>query len=404
MIYLRRIKCRILLLLFLFLQSAPIGPVSAFSTNRKELSQNSLGFSILRSGIWHGPEARRVSAFVRAPIGVESRVAFPRLRPNRESQALHALHGDSDPTNGNENPGASNIFGRIWNGVKRLFGAGDMAGVPLVTGLTKLPATHVAQMLPMQSMRSLQSLNLPVTLQSADSHPTTAQGAETSPYAQLIRAQPSVVMSKFLEKASQRVRDAAKSTVGALVGSFYRYCVETTMITSSDRLSVLIHSMQMTGYMLWNAECRYCLSQQLFGEPASKDSPQEKAPDSTVNKGKTHNVTPHLRDELVPPHNTDCLLWYIKKLPDDTANALFDNMTTGVLDAMHESTDMTVESLTGVAMNQQQPQAGTGTPPRVIVQQTGSSCIQLCFWHLALGYCLRDQEAKMELQNALKGT
>ncbi|GIX65809.1 signal peptide-containing protein [Babesia caballi] len=301
----------------------------------------------------------------------------------------------------------SSVLGRLWRTVKRLFGAGECRhDIPLDAGMARFALPAGSRVLPSAGLRQFQTLNFLMPLPAADGAQNSA--ADASPYAHLVHAQPSALMSRFVEQAPLRVREAVKSTVGALVGSFYRYCVETTMITTSDRLVALIHSMQMTGYMLWNAECRYCLSQQLQSEPAAADPPPSPAAVEPPAGGRV--AAPQLKAEIVPPYNTDSLLWYIKRLPDETANALLDSMTTGVLDAMQESSDLVVESLTGMALGQsapppspQQP-APSGTTPRIILQQTGSSCVQLCFWQLALGYCLRDQEAKLELHHALKSS
>ncbi|KAK1441726.1 hypothetical protein BgAZ_500580 [Babesia gibsoni] len=386
------------LLVYLVIQVTLLLTVSC--VKRRHLSHKSHG--IVHDGLRrskHTPAGRHY-AFVLGPVAVESHATASPLTPKRSLHAIGVFHRDDGHIGDDDDILPGNILRILWNSVKGLFsGLADGVGIPLVPDVNKLPAAHGHHIIPLQNLKALQALNMPLAFAGVD-HTGGNLGPDASPYAQLIRSQPSVVMNKFLEKASQRVRDAAKSTVGALVGSFYRYCIETTMITSSDRLSVLIHSMQMTGYMLWNAECRFCLSQQLVPEPSSQDDEASAEPDPQTN-AKTINVIPQFRDELVQPYGTDSLLNYIKQMPDQTANALLDNMTTGVIDAMQESTEMTVESLTGVAIGQQQP--GSGGHHRVIVQQTGTSCVQLCLWHLALGYCLRDQEAKIELQNALKG-
>ncbi|GBE62139.1 signal peptide-containing protein, putative [Babesia ovata] len=294
------------------------------------------------------------------------------------------------------NPGS--VLGRLWKTVKRIFGGRDARGeLPVAPGAV----TNRLRALNVQGMRPAPVFNFQLALPVADGA-SGADNSDASPYGPLVNSQPSAVMSMFVERAPLRVREAVKSTVAALVGTFYRYCVETTMITTAERLSALIHSMQMTGYMLWNAECRYCLAQQLQPEPITKESTTSSSPEAADNAGA------QLKDDIIPTYNTDSLLSYIKRLPDDTANSLLENITTGVLDAMQDSTDMVVESLTGMAMAQQPPpqpvQPGGAVVPRIIIQQTGSSCVQLCFWQLALGYCLRDQEAKLELQNALKGS
>lgn len=310
---------------------------------------------------------------------------------------------DNSPVPGSGQTKQKGFLVKLWTRVKRLFSSAvGGATVPVVPGSDGTPVV------PQQGLRGYPPLSLPINLGvGATLEESNATGI--SAYTQLVRLQPSAVINQFMEKAPQRVKDAARSTVGALVGSFYRYCIETTLITSSDRLSVLIHSMQMTGYMLWNAECRYCLSERLLPESVSKEAVGQKPQNQNEHLSQSHDASadpktknmalvPPVRDELVPSYSSDSLLSYIRSMPDKTANSLLDNMSTGVMDAMQESIDMTVESLTGTAAP---TQSVPGHSHRVIVQQTGSACVQLCLWHVALGYCLRDQEAKLELQNAL---
>ncbi|ORM40340.1 uncharacterized protein BXIN_1886 [Babesia sp. Xinjiang] len=303
------------------------------------------------------------------------------FRAKRHSE--FAATGD-DGVSGIANIG---LFRRVWETVKRFFGAGERAD-----------ASQLLQVRDRITVPGSRPFS-PMTINMAMSDTGAGALAESSPYAQLVQSQPSAVMTHFVDQAPLRVREAVKSTVSSLVGSLYRHCVETTIITTAERLAALIHSMQMTGYMLWNAECRYCLSQQL-----EQDTPPP--PANVTANAERSGAGLELKDQITPPCNKDSLLWYIKNMPDETANALLDNITTDVMEAMQKSADLVVESLTGMALAQRPPIStpmnNGAYPPRVIVQQTGSSCVQLCFWQLALGYCLRQQEAKLELQNALK--
>ncbi|AFZ80491.1 signal peptide-containing protein [Theileria equi strain WA] len=228
-----------------------------------------------------------------------------------------------------------------------------------------------------------------------------------SPYENLVRFTPSEILAKFMDLASPRVKDAVRTIVGSLVGSFYRYSIETTLITTTDRLASLIYNLQMTGYMLCNAEFRYSLSQHfapkkkdLDRDDSVADSPQKMSGSKTsqinVVSSRPDNNTVAIPSGL--ENNEGDLLSYIRKLPEEHANGLFDYLTTDVIDAMKASADTAIETLTAgvVTSAPMNPQSS-----RMIVQQTGTSAMQLCFWQLALGYCFRDLEAKIELNEAL---
>ncbi|EDO05706.1 uncharacterized protein BBOV_IV001090 [Babesia bovis T2Bo] len=278
------------------------------------------------------------------------------------------------------------LLGRFWKKLKGFFVNAKKKGSRIGNDKSKLP---------IQTVRQLPTMGLGIPVSIVENELDSTE--EASPYMQLVHTSPSNIIAQFVDQAPSRVKEAVKSTVGALVGSIYRYCLETTMITTTERIASLVQSMQMTGYMLWNAECRCCLSQQLQNDVA-----QSLVKDVITDEYASPGL--QLKEQLPNHSNREGLLWYIKNMPNETANALLDNITTDVMDAMQKSVDIVVESLIGMVTSQKPTPMGpqnTGVIPKIIIQQTGSSCVQLCFWQLALGYCLRQQEAKLELQRTL---
>ncbi|GFE55355.1 hypothetical protein BaOVIS_027590 [Babesia ovis] len=336
--------------------------------------------------IWNDARVQQAKGFIGTTGPSLSSLSNPSSSGFKGTRYSYNLSAGNDGTTNNEMASTSNhgILKRFWQKVKGFFGGEQEKDGPVLAEKEKMPIQGIRPLAPL-------GINMTVSLHAPDTDGAT----EGSPYLQLVQSSPSAILTQFADQAPARVREAMKSTVGSLVGSLYRYCVETTMITTADRIASLVHSMQMTGYMLWNAECRYCLSQQLQADTNT----------AVATPAERTGAGLQLKDQMTPSNSKDALLSYVRNMPDETANALLDNITTDVMEAMQKSVDLVVDSLTGMAQAQKPPpmanQNGSSVP-RVIVQQTGSSCVQLCFWQLALGYCLRQQEAKLELQNALK--
>jgi len=86
----------------------------------------------------------------------------------------------------------------------------------------------------------------------------------SNPYLQVVsKLSPSQLISKFTSTAHPRVQDAVRNTVLGLIGSLPKMTFETTTITTGERLASLMFQLQMTGYMLKNADYRLSLSQSL---------------------------------------------------------------------------------------------------------------------------------------------
>ena len=93
---------------------------------------------------------------------------------------------------------------------------------------------------------------------------TTAELMSSNPYLQVVsKLSPSDLISKFTSTAHPRVQDAVRSTVLGLIGTLPKMAFETTTITTGERLASLMFQLQLTGYMLKNADYRLSLSQSL---------------------------------------------------------------------------------------------------------------------------------------------
>ncbi|UKK00091.2 hypothetical protein MACK_000161 [Theileria orientalis] len=216
------------------------------------------------------------------------------------------------------------------------------------------------------------------------------------PYMHLVRTGPYEIINFFLRVAPNMVKDAISLTVSTMIGSFYKYSAETTMITTKDRLASLILHLQVTGYIYCNAEHRYRLSR-LYGASNKKEqlAPSSEAKEA-LDKKVTGSIVGEQMAEISPG---DELLNYVKRLPRSYVNYVFDNMNPNIVEAMRLSTDRTIKLLTDSVVNPSYADANDQN--KQIIQQTGTFAIQLCFWKLALGYCMRYMETNVELGRSL---
>lgn len=76
---------------------------------------------------------------------------------------------------------------------------------------------------------------------------------------------PNELIQKFAATAPLNVQAACKSTVVNILGSLPNYAVDAALITTSSKLSNLLHQMQITGYMFKNAEYRMSFVRSLKG-------------------------------------------------------------------------------------------------------------------------------------------
>ena len=76
---------------------------------------------------------------------------------------------------------------------------------------------------------------------------------------------PNDMIQKFAATAPANVQAACKSTVVNILGSLPTYALDAALITSSTKLSNLLHQMQITGYMFKNAEYQMSFIRSLKG-------------------------------------------------------------------------------------------------------------------------------------------
>ena len=244
------------------------------------------------------------------------------------------------------------------------------------------------------------------------------RSASTLRYFQIVeKLAPNEMLQKFAVQAPQNVQEAAKSTVMSILGQLPNYALDASLITTSTKLANLIYQMQMTGYMLKNAEYRMSLTRTLKGLPKLPPatelrqgnvtmSPLRAAEISglaTVNNAQTGEmvqvdvaeITSSLSKEIdalraelaVIKDNRENelrsnLLTYIQALPERELQRLTTDMSADVMESMNMLVSALMERL-GIA----------GGGPEVVVQQSMGAMAQLCMWQLVVGYKLRELEA-----------
>ncbi len=282
--------------------------------------------------------------------------------------------------------------------------------------------------------------------------PSAAALAKNS-YMQVVsKLTPSELISKFTGSASPRVQDAVRTTVLGLIGSLPKMAFDTTTITTGQRLASLMFQLQMTGYMLKNADYRLSLSQSLGVTNAAAvssnllltgavkdidESEEDPLTSGKVNgKIKVRYVGSHLfgtggtkvtegdagssegveievdaaaymselraevsklKEELVQRKEAKeeilrkDLLLYIRTLPAQELRSLTNTMSQDVLVCMK---GLVQAVLAGI---------GDGKiGPDTVTEQSGEAMAQLCMWQLAVGYNLRELEVREEMKKSLQ--
>jgi len=259
-----------------------------------------------------------------------------------------------------------------------------------------------------------------------------------NPYFDVVsRLSPNELVARFVQTAPKRVQDAARTTVLGLLGSIPKYALETTILTTGEKLANLMFQLQMTGYMLKNAEYRLSLAESLKNVPATVPTGIKEgelaaaaaaaptaSPASLAAPAVSGHIQLHLangeaievaaseylaelrsevrelEEELArkakeaQPKRQDDLLNYIKSLPEAQMRSLTENINEEVLDAMKKLTHVVVEGLGGGSP----APMGQGD---VITQQTGSAMAQLCMWQLSIGYNLRELEVREDIRKSV---
>ncbi len=250
-------------------------------------------------------------------------------------------------------------------------------------------------------------------------------------YARMVQdLTPNEMLMKFAEKSPKNVQEAAKSTVMQILGNLPTYALDAALMTTSTKLANLIYQMQLTGYMLKNAEYRYSLTKSLRGlpklpEPGVMKQGNFSAKASEVGRSEdisisgditvTDNATGQqavfdaeelasslskevdaLRTELAlirgqrEKELQSNLLTYVQALPEQELVKLSSGMSEDVMESFNLLVDALMEKLN---INKDGPE--------VAVQQSMSAMAQLCMWQLTVGYRLREIES-FETGNAFE--
>jgi hypothetical protein len=291
---------------------------------------------------------------------------------------------------------------------------------------------------------------------------TTADLMSSNPYLQVVsKLSPSDLISKFTSTAHPRVQDAVRSTVLGLIGTLPKMAFETTTITTGERLASLMFQLQLTGYMLKNADYRVSLSQSLGMSSVSSngqnqyllegdlgsdddDEDEERISEGKV-RGKIRITYGKKRDdnddaqggesntespdegntESIPSMEVEVdaaaymaeLRNEVAKLREDldtTRKAKEDEIRKDLLLYIRTLPQKELKSLTSTlsddVLNSMKGlvnvvMAGLGegqVGPETVTQQSGEAMAQLCMWQLVVGYNLRELEVREEMKNALR--
>mmetsp|Transcript_52973 Transcript_52973/g.103620 ORF Transcript_52973/g.103620 Transcript_52973/m.103620 type:complete len:292 (-) Transcript_52973:441-1316(-) len=263
-----------------------------------------------------------------------------------------------------------------------------------------------------------------------------------NPYFDIVsRISPNELIGRFADVAPRHVQEAAKLTIVELIGKLQDFALETTILTTTEKLGSLCFQLQMTGYMLKNAEYRISLAESLQAIPVTLPSRNETMKEP-VFVSKTLASTPvsgkislHVKDgstmevdaadyvselkhevsalqQMLAESKLETenakkgkkadgkggrkkgsdLLQYIRSMPEAQMSALTDNISEDVLEAMKKLANAVVEGQTGPS------NSGAG---QAILQQTGTAMVQLCMWQLAVGYNLRELEVRNDLRDSM---
>ena len=279
-----------------------------------------------------------------------------------------------------------------------------------------------------------------------------------NPYMQVVsKLTPSELISKFTASASPRVQDAVRTTVLGLIGSLPKMAFDTTTMTTGQRLASLMFQLQMTGYMLKNADYRLSLSQSLgvtkeayssnlllTGSPTDELDPDEDPLTSGKVKGKIK--VRYVRSNLFGPVDktssdadssasegastsdgveieVDAAAYMselrseVSKLKEELAlrkeakeealrkDLLLYIRTLPAQELRSLTNTMSPEVLVCMKGLVQAVLGGIGDGkigPDTVTEQSGEAMAQLCMWQLAVGYNLRELEVREQMKKNLQ--
>lgn len=289
---------------------------------------------------------------------------------------------------------------------------------------------------------------------------TTNQLMTSNPYLQVVaKLSPSELISKFTSTAHPRVQDAVRSTVLGLIGTLPKMAFETTTITTGERLASLMFQLQLTGYMLKNADYRLSLSQSLgvtsnnvnssnngqsqFLLEGDLDYDDDEDDEGRLSDGKVRGTikisygskSDAEKDESGDDEDTissamptmevevDAAAYMaelrneVAKLREDlvtTRKAKEDEIRKDLLLYIRTLPQKELKSLTSTLSDDvldamkglvNVVMAGIGEGqigPDTVTEQSGEAMAQLCMWQLVVGYNLRELEVREEMKNTLR--
>lgn len=286
-----------------------------------------------------------------------------------------------------------------------------------------------------------------------------------NPYMAVVsRLSPSELISKFTATAHPRVQNAVRQTVLGLIGGLPKLAFDTTTITTGQRLASLMFQLQMTGYMLKNADYRLSLQQSLkidnlmsnnqhllTGTADDDDDDDDDTDSIDPLKGKVrgklriHYEGPSLsedkdkaEEEKGRDHSESSsgggsgvdlevdAAAYMSELRSEVSKLREELTTTrkekeealrkDLLLYIRTLPEKELRSLTStmspdvlIAMKGLVNAVMTGIGegqigPDTVTEQSGEAMAQLCMWQLAIGYNLRTLEVREEMKKSLTGS
>lgn len=249
-----------------------------------------------------------------------------------------------------------------------------------------------------------------------DSGPRLRPNRKNKFYDAIVNISAPELVQNFARTAPPEVQVAIKTTVMALFGSMSGGQFETSITSTTQNIASLMYSMQMTGYMLRNAEYRRSLKQSLartgtllpgeqptaaakvWGKIGISLGGQMVEVDAAAYVADLHKEVEELkaalarveRDAEAKEGGGSSLLAYMQSLPRAEVQALSQGITPEVMECMQILIEAVLARGTGVAN------------AAALVDSKGGKLRELLVWQLVTGYTLRELEQREELNKLFK--
>jgi len=287
--------------------------------------------------------------------------------------------------------------------------------------------------------------------------PLSLEDSENEFFRQIAQWSPRDLTQSFMAGASPQAKEVAISTVRGFLGTIPKFSLETTVLTTGERLAALIWQVCMAGYILKHAEYRYRLSGAMEEADVAEGRPKAKAqkkkgPSSsgkkkgggkepaseatgtislTTSDGRTveADVSEYVRELEA---ERDALKQRLSRLSrridrqrelskadeegrvvmrrsgeygkGSEAAELMAYMKMYLKRRSAEVTNLPDDLVEAIKQLTKSVLLGMGgarsrdARAETILQQTGTSLAQLCLWQIAIGYKLRELEMNQELR------